>query len=172
MTDFQTIVDGLQLGEMEKRYLLERWLDQVHWLARKAGQTQHRYYGLRLTTMIGAVLTPALASGTALGGDLARTSQVAVWCVGVIVAVSAAIEQLFHYGERWHNYRLTVEQLKSLGWQFFELGPAYSARGKTHAAAFPFFLADVEQVLQSDVNTYLTKITAEPQGGKGAAAPG
>jgi len=144
VTDFRTVIDALDVGDMEKRYLAERWLDQVQWLGRKAGQAQLRYYGLRLTTMIGAVLTPALASGTALGGHL----------------------------ERWHNYRRTVERLKSLGWQFFELGPGYSAQGKTHAAAFPFFVSDVEQVLQSDVDTYLTKVTAEPEGGGGPAAPG
>jgi hypothetical protein len=171
MTDYRAVITALDLDENQKRYLVERWLDQVRWLSGKAALAQRRYYALRLTTMIGAVLTPALASGTALdaelwGISLARASKIAIWIVGVIVAVSAAVEQLFHFGERWRNYRQTAERLKSIGWLFFELGPPY-AQAKTHEAAFPLFLRDAEEVLQADVEAYVARVTSDPQAGGG-----
>lgn len=169
-SELREIVEGLDVGQMERRYLLERWLDQVEWMGQKASQAQRRYYALRLTTMIGAVAVPALASGTALGGDLARTSKIAIWVVGLIVAASAAVEQLFHYGDRWHHYRQTAERLRAQGWLFFELAAPYSANGRTHAAAFPAFMRDVEQTLQGDVEAYVTNVTAETGGGRAGAS--
>jgi hypothetical protein len=172
MTDYQAVIKGLDLDESEKRYLEERWLDQVRWLSGKAAWSQRRYYAFRLTTVVGAVLVPALASGTALSGtefwgiDLARVSKVAIWIVGVIVAISAAVEQLFHFGERWRNYRRTAERLKSIGWMFFELGPPY-AEARNHKAAFPLFVRDAEQVLQADVDAYVSRVTSDPQAGGG-----
>jgi len=171
VTDYPAVIKGLDLDENQKRYLNERWLDQVRWLSAKAAWSQRRYYAFRLTTVVGAVLTPALASGTALsvevwGIDISRVSKIAIWIVGVTVAISAAVEQLFHFGERWRNYRRTAERLKSIGWLFFELGPPY-ADAKTHKAAFPLFLRDAEQVLQADVEAYVARVTSDPQAGGG-----
>lgn len=42
-----------------------------------------------------------------------------------IVAISAAIEEFFHYGERWRHYRRTVESMKTQGWQFSQLTGPY-----------------------------------------------
>jgi hypothetical protein len=57
----------------------------------------------------------------------------------LLVATSAAIEEFFHFGERWRHYRRSVELLKAEGWKFFELAGVYGVEGKGHAAACPAF---------------------------------
>ena len=54
------LIDQLQLDELQKRFLRSRWLDQVLWMEAKAGQTQFRYYALRLVAIVGGVIVPAL----------------------------------------------------------------------------------------------------------------
>jgi hypothetical protein len=78
-----------------------------------------------------------------------------------VVALSAAVEEFFHYGERWRHYRRTVERLKSEGWQFFQLSGAYV--NQTHVQAYPAFAARVEELSREEVEVYTTQVVKEKQ---------
>jgi Protein of unknown function (DUF4231) len=82
-----------------------------------------------------------------------------------IVAILAAVDQFFKFGDRWRHYRRSAEALKSHGWQFFQLGGAYAAFSKSggHAAAFPVFAAQVEEIIQSDVEGFVSQIAVQKQ---------
>jgi len=158
-------VDDLALTDMQKRFLRGRWLDQVAWMEGKAAQAQKRYYRLRLATVIGAVLVPALVSLQTLDADLERAAQVLSVLVSLVVAVSAAIEQFFDFGGRWQHYRRTVEQLKTEGWSFMQLSGRY-AEVATHAAAYGTFADRVEHIIQSDVEVFVTEVVGKDEGDK------
>lgn len=114
-----TLIEALELPELNKQFLRARWLEQVIWMDEKAWNSVLRHNVLRLTTIIGGVIVPALVSwnvGNSAGADLIKALTV---IVSLVVALSAAVEEFFHYGERWRHYRRTVEALKSEGWQFF-----------------------------------------------------
>jgi hypothetical protein len=162
-----SIIDELDLDPERKRFLRSRWLDQLAWIEGKAAQAQRRYYALRLTTVVGAVLVPALVSVNSGHGALDTTARVATWVVSLVVAISAAVEQFFHFGERWRNYRQTAERLKGEGWLFFQLSGPYSANGTSHGGAYPSFASRVEELLRADVDVYLTEIAIDK---KSAAA--
>jgi len=82
--DFGEVIDTLDsLSDLQKRFLRARWLDQVLWLEGRAGTSQKRYYTLRLTSIIGGVIVPALVSS-----DIAN---IAVVIVSLIVAISVAV---------------------------------------------------------------------------------
>lgn len=153
------MIDSLELDERQKRFLRSRWLDQLLWVEQKATKARDRYYRLRLTTMVGAVLLPALITVHATQDKLDSALRGATWLVSLIVAVSAAVEQLFHFGERWRNYRRTAERLKSEGWLLFQLSGPYSAG--SHAAAYPAFAERVEDLLKGDVELYLSRVAVE-----------
>jgi hypothetical protein len=159
--EFGGLIDALDLGDMQKRFLRSRWLDQVVWLEGKAAQAQRRYYRLRVTTVVGAVIVPALVSLQALGDTAGDVTQVAAIVISLVVAICAAIEQFFHFGERWQHYRSTVERLKSEGWLYFERSGDYARDGATPAALFPSFAARVEELLQAEVGVFVTEVTAE-----------
>ena len=37
------LIDGIDLSEMQKRFIKARWLDQVLWLDKRANQCRNRY---------------------------------------------------------------------------------------------------------------------------------
>lgn len=140
---------------------MSRWLDQLVWVENKANQARNNYYRLRLTTVIGALLVPALVSVNAASDNVDLAFRIATWVVSVVVAVSAAVEQFFHFGDRWRNYRQTAEQLKAEGWLFFQLSGPYSADGATHELTYSSFANRVEELIKTDVDVYLTQVAVE-----------
>lgn len=154
-----TLIDALELPYLNKQFLRARWLEQVIWMDEKAWSSVFRHNILRLTTIIGGVIVPALVSwnvGVGVGADLVKTLTV---IVSLVVALSAAVEEFFHYGERWRHYRRTVEALKSEGWQFFQLSGPYA--NQTHVLAYPAFAARVEELSREEVETYMTQVVKD-----------
>jgi hypothetical protein len=159
--DFDKLFSALELSDVQKHFLRSRWLDQVLWMEKKAAECRDWHYRLRLTAIILGVIVPILV-GLNLGelsenNRADRIRQYLAIALSGLVAISAAVEEFFHYGERWNNYRRTVESLKAEGWKFSQLSPPYSFN--SHAEAFSTFAIQVEQLIQQDVQTYVTQIT-------------
>jgi hypothetical protein len=153
--DLDEVAKSLDLTPLQLRFLRGRWLDQLVWFERKAHSTQRRYYALRLVTIAGGVVVPAIVSLNVRENNAAAALAWASFAVSLVVALSAALESFFHYGERLRSFRRTSEALKAQGWQFFELGGPY-AGSPTHAAAFPAFVAQVELLVQQDLEAFIT----------------
>lgn len=163
--EFTNLFEGLELEKRQTHYLKARWLDQVLWMEGRASKARDRYYQLRLTTIIGGVIIPALVSLNFLGSDNKEIKQaiaISTFVLSQVVAISAATEQFFNYGERWRHYRRSVESLKTNGWQFFELSGPYQTY-TTHQEAFSSFAGEVEQILQKDVEVYASQVTQVKQ---------
>jgi Protein of unknown function (DUF4231) len=159
---FGTLIDALPLHNSHKGYLRSRWLDQVLWMEGKAETTKKKYYWLRLITIVGGVTVPALVSLNLSGRGAAFVGWM-TFAISLMVAISAAVEEFFHYGERWRHYRRTVEDLKSAGWEFFQLSGRYRRFREDHASAYPVFAARVEQLLRSDVESYISEVVQEKE---------
>ena len=87
--------------------------------------------------------------------------------MSLVVAVSAAIEGFFQFGQRWRNYRSTAERLKTEGWLFLQLAGPYATATGSHAEVYPTFANRVEELIQKDVDVYITEVTAEKKGSQG-----
>jgi hypothetical protein len=122
-----------------------------------AQRTRTRYYALRLTTIAGAVIVPALVSINAVGGAEAAITWL-TFAVSLVVALSAAVEGFVRFGDRWRHYRSLVEELKSEGWSFRELSGPYRVEGTTHGTVFPTFVERVNQLLARETQTYISEI--------------
>jgi Protein of unknown function (DUF4231) len=168
-----SLIDALALTDLEKRFLRSRWLDQVVWLEAKAKQNQWRYYCLRVLTITAGVVVPALVSLNVRKQSVASTLAWITFAVSLVVAIAAALEGFFRYGDRWRNYRRSAEALKAQGWQFFQLAGPYSAF-KSHSQAYPVFAAQVEALLYQDVDVYITQVVQEQArketGGEGGSS--
>jgi hypothetical protein len=160
--DFSRLIGELPLSGLRRRFLQSRWLEQLLWVEQRATHDRDRYYLWRLLTIVGGVLVPALVTLNLTGPSRVATIW-ATFAISLLVAVSAAIETFFRYGERWRHYRRTAELLKTEGWQFFQLTGHYR-RFEAHHAAFPVFASRIEDVLQQDVDAYVTTVAAEPAG--------
>jgi predicted RNA binding protein YcfA (HicA-like mRNA interferase family) len=133
----------------------------------RAKTAQTRYYALRLVAIVGGVLVPALV-GLKLGD-----APASIWIfrftffLSLMVAVSIAVEEFFHYGERWRHYRRIVEMLKSEGWQFFQLAGSYQ-KYENHGEAYSVFASRVEDILHQDIEMFFTQMAREKkEQGKG-----
>jgi hypothetical protein len=155
--DLGRMIDELGLSDLRKQMLRSRWLDQVIWVEGQAYRARNWHYGLRLTAIIGGILVPICVTVSQLP-SLAWVTWVAT-ALGALVAIASAVEGFFHYGERWRNYRNTGELLKIEGWQFFQLSGPYGR--SSHAHAYEKFAARVEEIISSDVQTYISQIVAE-----------
>lgn len=153
--DFGEIIGELGLTDMQNQFMLKRWLDQLLLMEKTAGKAQQKYYISRIITIVGGVIVPVLVTQAAN-----ENFQLASILVGLIVAISAAIEQFFSFGERWRHYRRTAELLKSEGWKYFQLSDNYQTSG-THHTAYPTFVSRVEAYLQQDIEVFINKISKE-----------
>jgi len=162
-TDLNALIDELELSDMRKHMLRSRWLDQVLWMEHRADWARNWYYRLRLTAIIGGILIPISVTVS----QVAALGWVAWFATGLgaLVAISAAVEEFYHFGDRWRNARNTAELLKAEGWQFFQLTGAYG-RYKTHNDAYEKFAARVEEAIQRDVHIYISEIVGEREGGE------
>lgn len=157
--DFGILIDSLDLEERQKHILKSRWLDQVAWTEGKTAHARNWYYGLRLTTIIGGLIVPALI-GLNFEGTISDIFRWIVFSLSLMVAITNAVEEFFQYGERWRHFRRIAEMLKSEGWQFFQLSGSYSRRN-SHAHAYEKFASRVEVILQEDVQKFITEVVQE-----------
>jgi hypothetical protein len=152
------MIDSLALEDLQKRFLHGRWLEQLLWFERRSGSHQRRYHTLRLVTIVGGVIVPALISLNLRSADVVEGLGWVTFGLSLIVATSAALESFFRYGENYRMYRRTAEALKGQGWMFFELTGPYQARD--HHSAFPKFAAQVETLVRQDVDTFIAQAQA------------
>jgi hypothetical protein len=151
------LITAIELPELNKQFLRARWLEQITWMEEKALDALWWYRVLRLATIIGGVIVPALVSWTVGDGD--DLIKALTFMVSLVVALSAAVEEFFRYGERWRHYRRTVESLKSEGWQFLQLSGPYV--NMTHSQAYPAFATRVEELSREEVDRYMTQVAKD-----------
>ena len=142
--DLGQLIETLKLSDLQKYLLRARWLEQIMWMEARANAVRNWYYRLRLTLIIGGVIIPALISlnTPAVIGDISDGVAAAIsWTAPsafLLVALSAAVEQFFNYGDRWCHYRRMAETLKVEAWQFFQVSGPYR-RFRSHADAYRGF---------------------------------
>jgi hypothetical protein len=155
--EMDQLITAIELPELNKQFLRARWLEQIMWMEEKALDALWWYRVLRLATIIGGVIVPALVSWTVGDGD--DLIKALTFIVSLVVALSAAVEEFFRYGERWRHYRRTVESLKSEGWQFLQLSGPYV--NMTHSHAYPAFATRVEELSREEVDRYMTQVAKD-----------
>lgn len=158
--DLEAVVESLHVSPEQEHFVRSRWLENVLWMEAAAQRTRTRYFALRLTTVVGAVIVPALVSINAVGGAESAITWL-TFAVSLVVAVSAAVEGFFRFGERWRHYRSLVEELKTEGWDFLELSGPYKA--KDHEAAYPTFVERVNALLKRETQAYISEIARPAQ---------
>ena len=153
--EMDKLIASLDLPELNKEFMRARWLELIIWMDGKAQESVWWYRRLRLATIIGGVIVPALVSLN-IGSDMQGLIQTLTFIVSLVVALSAAVEEFFRYGERWRHYRRMTESLKSEGWQFLQLSGGYA--NQTHIQAYPLFAARVEELSREEVESYITQV--------------
>ncbi len=163
--DYGKIIDSLEINDQQKHFMRSRWLDQVLWMEGKSDGAQKNYNRLRITAIVGGVIVPALVSLNISSEGIMSLTRVLTFVISLMVAISVAVEEFFHYGERWRHYRSSVERLKIEGWEFLQLSGDYE-KFQNHAEAYPVFAGKIEDILRKEVDVYIAEVVREKKDDK------
>ena len=73
------------------------------------------------------------------------------WSISLVVTVSNGFLQLFSLDKNYFNYSLTVEQLKTEGWQFFGLSGKYEDYKEHNMESYKMFCKNIENIKRKQI---------------------
>ena len=155
--ELEKVIDQLTtLDEVHKQFLKNRWLHHVILSSKRAQDSYRKYHILRSIVVIGGVLIPTLVSLNINQSNFSDPSVIR-WItvgLGLLVAISAALEGIFRFGDVWREEQRATELLLSEGWRFFQLTGQYSAK-KSPQTAYSYFATQVESLILREVESYI-----------------
>ena len=150
------IINSLNLSsETDKHILKSRFLYEVLNYDARRNHTKKYYNSFRFIVTVGSILLPAILSigqmdPTKLPKNFDRFSYWSSWTISLTVTVCNGFLQLFSLDKNYFEYAITSEQLKTEGWQFFQLSGKYEDYGD-HKEAYRPFCKSIENIKRKQV---------------------
>ncbi len=154
--EVNNIIDTLELEtETDRSILKSRFLGEVLNYETRRNHTKKYYNVFRFIVTTGSILLPAILSmGQMDPAKLPRNfdsiSYWASWTISLMVTASNGFLQLFSLDKNYFEYAITTEQLKTEGWQFFQLSGKYDDCDD-HKEAYKAFSKSVENIKRKQV---------------------
>ena len=151
------IIDSLKLKEnpTDNQIIKNRFLYEVIQYEHKRDSTKKYYNGLRFVMTIGSILLPAILSigqmdPTKLPKNFEAITYWTSWSLSLTITACNGFLQLFSLDKNFIAYSLVTEQLKTEGWQYFQLSGKYS-NAQSHEQAFKQFCKSIESIKRKQV---------------------
>ena len=150
------IINTLELdSETDRGILKSRFLSEVLEYEKRKLKTKKFYDIFRFIVTTGSILLPAILSlgqmdPTKLPKNFDQITYWSSWTISLMVTASNGFLQLFSLDKNYFEYALTTEQLKTEGWQFFQLSGKYED-DETHQEAYKDFSKSIENIKRKQV---------------------
>ena len=150
------IINTLELdSETDRSILKSRFLSEVIKYEQRKMKTKKYYDIFRFVVTTGSILLPAILSlgqmdPTKLPKNFDQIVYWFSWSISLSVTAANGFLQLFSLDKNYFEYSLTTEQLKTEGWQYFQLSGKYED-DKTHQAAYKDFSKSIENIKRKQV---------------------
>ena len=150
------IINTLELdSETDRSILKSRFLSEVVQYEKRKVHTKKYYDRFRFVVTVGSILLPAILSlgqmdPTKLPKNFDQIIYWASWTISLSVTASNGFLQLFSLDKNYFEYALTTEQLKTEGWQYFQLAGKYEDE-ESHQAAYKDFSKSIENIKRKQV---------------------
>ena len=150
------IIDTLDLdSETDRGILKSRFLSEVVDYERRKLKTKKYYDVFRFIVTTGSILLPAILSlgqmdPAKLPKNFDQITYWTSWTISLMVTASNGFLQLFSLDKNYFEYSLTTEQLKTEGWQYFQLSGKYED-DESHQAAYKAFSKSIENIKRKQV---------------------
>ena len=150
------IIDTLELdSETDRNILKSRFLSEVIQYEKRKMKTKKYYDIFRFIVTTGSILLPAILSlgqmdPTKLPKNFDQITYWASWSISLMVTASNGFLQLFSLDKNYFEYALTTEQLKTEGWQYFQLSGKYED-DESHQEAYKVFSKSIENIKRKQV---------------------
>lgn len=151
-----TIIDGLKLNnEYDTEIIKNRFLYEVLLYEDKRDNTKKYYNIFRFIVTLGSLFLPALLSigqmdPNKLPKNFDNISYWASWTISLTVTACNGFLQLFSLDKNYFTYSIVTEQLKTEGWQYFQLSGKYE-ESPSHADAFKMFCKSIENIKRKQI---------------------
>ena len=150
------IINSLKLSsDTDKHILKSRFLYEVLNYDSRRNHTKKYYNSFRFIVTVGSILLPAILSigqmdPEKLPKNFDRFSYWASWTISLTVTACNGFLQLFSLDKNYFEYAITSEQLKTEGWQFFQLSGKYEEY-EDHKEAYRPFCKSIENIKRKQV---------------------
>ena len=150
------IINTLTLdSETDRRILKSRFLAEVLKYEKRKEHTKKYYNVFRFIVTIGSIFLPAILSlgqmdPAKLPANFDQITYWSSWTISLMVTASNGFLQLFSLDKNYFEFSLTSEQLKTEGWQFFQLSGKYEDY-EDHKAAYRPFCKSIENIKRKQV---------------------
>jgi len=145
----------LRNSPSDNEIIRNRFLYEVTQYEHKRDNVQKYYNGLRFVMTIGSILLPAILSigqmdPAKLPKNFDTITYWASWSLSLTITACNGFLQLFSLDKNYLGYSLVVEQLKTEGWQYFQLSGKYE-NAKTHEQSFKQFCKSIESIKRKQI---------------------
>jgi|TARA_B110001469_G_C9646591_1_gene327086 hypothetical protein len=135
--------------------LKNRFLSEVLHYETRRDSTKKYYNAFRFMVTTGSIVLPAIMSvgqmdPEKLPDNFDTLSYWTSFMISLVVTISNGFLQLFSLDKNYFEFALTSEQLKTEGWQFFQLAGKYEDYA-THEEAYKPFSKSVENIKRKQV---------------------
>ena len=150
------IIETLELeSDTDKSILKSRFLGEVINYESRRDHVKKYYNGFRFIVTTGSILLPAILSigqmdPATLPKNFDNISYWSAWMISLTVTISNGFLQLFSLDKNYFEYAITTEQLKTEGWQFFQLSGKYEDC-ESHKEAYKPFSKSIENIKRKQV---------------------
>jgi hypothetical protein len=150
------IINTLELdSETDRSILKSRFLSEVIKYEDRKLHTKKYYDRFRFIVTVGSIILPAILSlgqmdPTKLPPNFDQIVYWSSWTISLMVTASNGFLQLFSLDKNYFEYALTTEQLKTEGWQYFQLSGKYEY-DESHQAAYKDFSKSIENIKRKQV---------------------
>lgn len=169
-------LDRATLTDMQKSIIRARYIRVVHGFENRCRMLSIWFHTCRFTVTVGSLIVPALLSiqytSTASSTNTNDNSDPnsfayriywATWVISLLVTTSNGLSNIYKIDKKYYFLHTTLEQLRSEGWQYFELSGRYSGfftphETPTHANQFIYFCHSVEKIKMKQVEEEYYKL--------------
>jgi hypothetical protein len=150
------IINTLELdSETDRSILKSRFLSEVVKYEDRKLHTKKYYDRFRFIVTVGSIILPAILSlgqmdPTKLPKNFDQVVYWSSWTISLMVTASNGFLQLFSLDKNYFEYAITTEQLKTEGWQYFQLSGKYED-DESHQAAYKDFSKSIENIKRKQV---------------------
>ena len=150
------IINTLELdSETDRSILKSRFLSEVVKYEDRKLHTKKYYDRFRFIVTVGSIILPAILSlgqmdPTKLPKNFDQIVYWSSWTISLMVTASNGFLQLFSLDKNYFEYAITTEQLKTEGWQYFQLSGKYED-DESHQAAYKDFSKSIENIKRKQV---------------------
>ena len=150
------IINNLKLkSKTDNSILKSRFLAEVLTYEQRKNHTKKYYNIFRFIVTTGSILLPAVLSlGQMDPAKLPKNfDNISYWCswtISLSVTASNGFLQLFSLDKNYFEYAITTEQLKTEGWQYFQLSGKYEDY-EDHEEGYRPFCKSIENIKRKQV---------------------